>query len=189
MRSTALEKVDLELLTEQHCQQVILLLLKGNMLDSTDIPAANHQSFGTEIRVLTEVRHRNIIKLCGFCSMRGYMYLVYEYVERGKFALTMQLTNNCDVYSFGVVALEVIMGRHPRELLSSLSFKSRTVTSISDGCARPRTSPPTGPIAEEVVFLVTIALARVRDSPEARPTCVLWHKNYQLKSKLANATN
>ena len=55
-----------------------------NMSDSTDIPAANRQSFETEIRVLTEVRHRNIIKLYGFCSMRGYMYLVYEYVERGS---------------------------------------------------------------------------------------------------------
>ena len=54
------------------------------MLDSTDIPVANRQSFETEIHVLTEVRHRNIIKLYGFCSMRGYMYLVYEYVERGS---------------------------------------------------------------------------------------------------------
>ena len=54
------------------------------MSDSTDIPTANRQSFETEIRVLTEVRHRNIIKLYGFCSMRWYMYLVYEYVERGS---------------------------------------------------------------------------------------------------------
>ena len=89
----------------------------------------------------------------------------------------MRLTDKCDIYSFGVVALEVIMGRHPRELLSSMSFKSRTVASTSDTAeillkdvldkGHP---PPTGQIAEEVVFLVTIALACVRDSPEARPT-------------------
>lgn len=37
----------------------------------------------------------------------------------------MAATERCDVYSFGVVALETIMGRHPGELLSSLSaFKS-----------------------------------------------------------------
>ena len=62
----------------------IVAVKRLNMLDSTDIPVANRQSFETEIHVLTEVRHRNIIKLYGFCSMRGYMYLVYEYVERGS---------------------------------------------------------------------------------------------------------
>ena len=108
----------------------------------------------------------------------------------------MQLTDKCDVYNFGVVALKVIMRRHPRELLSSLSFKSRTVASISDSAEillkdvlDQGLPPPTGQIAEEAVFLMTIALACVRDSPEARPTCVLWHKNYQLKSKLAYPTN
>ena len=41
-------------------------------------------SFQNEIGALTDVRHRNIIKLHGFCSRRGCMYLVYEYVERGS---------------------------------------------------------------------------------------------------------
>ena len=89
----------------------------------------------------------------------------------------MRLTDKCDVYSFGVVALEVIMGRHPRELLSSLTFKSRTATSISDSAEillkdvlDQGLPPPTGHIAEEVVFVVTIALACVCDSPQARPT-------------------
>jgi serine/threonine protein kinase len=54
------------------------------MSDSSDIPAASRKSFENEIRVLTEVRHRNIIRLYGFCSIRGCMYLVYEYVEKGS---------------------------------------------------------------------------------------------------------
>ena len=89
----------------------------------------------------------------------------------------MQLTDKCDVYSFGVIALEVIMGRHPRELLSSFTFKLRTATSISDSAEillkdvlDQGLPPPTSHIAEEVVFVVTIALACVRDSPEARST-------------------
>jgi serine/threonine protein kinase len=41
-------------------------------------------SFINEIRTLTGVRHRNIIKLYGFCSRRTQMFLVYEHVERGS---------------------------------------------------------------------------------------------------------
>ncbi|KAJ0052760.1 hypothetical protein Pint_01676 [Pistacia integerrima] len=188
---------------------------KLSMSDTSDVPLSNRQSFENEIRVLTDVRHRNIIKLHGFCSKRGCMYLVYEYVKRGnlrtvlyglegkveldwaarvkivqgvahaiaylhhdcsppivhrdislnnilleadfeprlsdfgtarllnpdtsnwttvagsygymapELALTMRVTDKSDVYSFGVVTLEVMMGRHPGELLTSLS-SSRT---------------------------------------------------------------
>ncbi|KAI8523113.1 hypothetical protein RHMOL_Rhmol13G0049100 [Rhododendron molle] len=55
-----------------------------SVTDSNDIPLVNRRSFENEIRTLTKVRHRNIIKLYGFCSMKGYMYLVYEYIERGS---------------------------------------------------------------------------------------------------------
>ncbi|KAG7964606.1 hypothetical protein I3843_09G178800 [Carya illinoinensis] len=173
-----------------------------------------YKSFINEVRVLTEIRHRNIVKLHGFCVHKGCRFLIYEYMERGslfcvlrnvdeameldwskrvniikstahalsymhhacipaivhrdissnnillnsefqafisdfgtaklldpdssnqtlvagtygyiapEFAYTMTVTKKCDVYSFGVVALEVLMGRHPGELLSSLSSSS-----------------------------------------------------------------
>ncbi|KAI7997781.1 putative leucine-rich repeat receptor-like protein kinase [Camellia lanceoleosa] len=47
----------------------------------------------------------------------------YGYIAP-ELAYTMVVTEKCDVYSFGVVALETIMGRHPRELLSSLASPS-----------------------------------------------------------------
>jgi hypothetical protein len=62
----------------------VVAVKKLNMSDSNDIPATNRQSFENEIKMLTEVRHRNIIKLYGFCSRRGCLYLVYEHVERGS---------------------------------------------------------------------------------------------------------
>ncbi|GKU86247.1 hypothetical protein SLEP1_g795 [Rubroshorea leprosula] len=227
---------------------------KLNIKDSSDIPATNRQSFGNEIRVLTEIRHRNITKLYGFCSTRGCMYLVYDYVERGssrdllygfggvdlgwaqrvrivqgfahalaylhhdcsppivhghislnnilldsglnarlcfdtprllgpncsnytivsgsydytqapEIALAMRGTDKCDVYSFGVVALEVMMGRHPRELLDSEN-NELLVQKVLD----PRLPFPTGQIKEEVVFVVKIGLACTRKVPESRPT-------------------
>jgi Leucine-rich repeat (LRR) protein len=41
-------------------------------------------SFRNEVKMLTEIRHRNIIKLHGFCLHKRCMFLVYEYMERGS---------------------------------------------------------------------------------------------------------
>ncbi|CAI9107564.1 OLC1v1006947C1 [Oldenlandia corymbosa var. corymbosa] len=240
----------------------IVAVKRLNVLDSNDIPLTSRRSFENEIRTLTEVRHRNIIKLHGFCSKWGTMYLVYEYIEKGslgkllyddqkateldwskrvrivqglahalaylhhdcsppivhrdvsinnillesgfeprlsdfgtakllssdssnwttvagsygymapELALTMQVTEKCDVYSFGVVALEVMMGKHPGDLMISLS--SATKLSNPDTYLKDildqRLPPPFGNSAEEVVFLVTLALACTRTTPETRPT-------------------
>ncbi|KAK3444543.1 hypothetical protein EUGRSUZ_A01354, partial [Eucalyptus grandis] len=64
----------------------IVAVKKLNALESSNVPTVNRQSFENEIRVLTEVRHRNVIKLHGFCFTRGCMYLVYGFVERGSLA-------------------------------------------------------------------------------------------------------
>ncbi|KAL5738987.1 hypothetical protein ACOSQ2_028167 [Xanthoceras sorbifolium] len=42
------------------------------------------KSFENEIRVLSEIRHRNIVKLYGFCLHKRCMFLVYEYMDRGS---------------------------------------------------------------------------------------------------------
>ncbi|KAF5933567.1 hypothetical protein HYC85_029738 [Camellia sinensis] len=34
--------------------------------------------------MLTNIRHRNIVKLYGFCLHNKCMFLVYEYMERGS---------------------------------------------------------------------------------------------------------
>ncbi|CAH9075463.1 unnamed protein product [Cuscuta epithymum] len=239
----------------------VVAVKKLNVTDSNDTPSTNRHSFENEIRTLTEVRHRNIIKLFGFCSKNGCMYLVYEYIEMGslgkvlrddrmaqkltwgvrarivqgiahalsylhhdcsppivhrdvsannillessfeprlsdfgtakllsgessnwtsvagsygymapELAYTMRVTEKCDVYSFGVVALEVMMGRHPGELLSSLSEATEVSrdTLLKD-LLDQRLSPPTGHLTEEVVAVIILALACTRRTPETRPT-------------------
>ncbi|WRX11643.1 Protein kinase domain - like 10 [Theobroma cacao] len=52
----------------------------------------NLKAFESEIHALTEIRHRNIVKLHGFCSHSKHLFLVYEFVERGS--LRMILSNN-----------------------------------------------------------------------------------------------
>ncbi|KAL3753090.1 hypothetical protein ACJRO7_000482 [Eucalyptus globulus] len=242
----------------------IVAVKKLNAPESGDVPAVNRQSFENEIHVLTQVRHRNVIKLHGFCSMRGCIYLVYEFVERGslakvlyggtgaaeldwgtrvkivqgvahaiaylhhncsppivhrditlnnillesdleprlsdfgiarllnssssnwttvagsygymapELATMMRVTNKCDVYSFGVVALEIMMGKHPGDLLSSLSImKTSTISEdpnlLLKDVLDPRLPLPTGQRAKKVVFIVMAALACTRTSPDSRP--------------------
>ncbi|KAI6687750.1 hypothetical protein NL676_024578 [Syzygium grande] len=50
----------------------------------SDSGQTNQKEFQNEIRALTEIRHRNIVRLHGFCSHPQHSFLVYEYVERGN---------------------------------------------------------------------------------------------------------
>ncbi|KAL7262816.1 hypothetical protein ACSBR1_001052 [Camellia fascicularis] len=51
---------------------------------SQDGELAYLRSFTSEIGALTDIRHRNIIKLYGFCSHPRHSYLVYEFLEGGS---------------------------------------------------------------------------------------------------------
>ncbi|XP_027166833.1 MDIS1-interacting receptor like kinase 2-like [Coffea eugenioides] len=42
------------------------------------------KEFANEIRALTNIRHRNFVKLYGFCSHAQYTFLVYEFLEGGN---------------------------------------------------------------------------------------------------------
>ena len=53
---------------------------------------AQQKEFFNEIRALTEIRHRNIVKLHGFCSNSQCSFLIYEYLEKGS--LNTILTND-----------------------------------------------------------------------------------------------
>ncbi|XP_071940105.1 MDIS1-interacting receptor like kinase 2-like [Coffea arabica] len=52
---------------------------------------AKDKSFLNEIRALTEIKHRNIVKLFGFCSNARHSILVYEYLERGSLAKILSM--------------------------------------------------------------------------------------------------
>ncbi|CAL2280474.1 unnamed protein product [Prunus armeniaca] len=244
----------------------VVAVKRLNMSDSNDIPAINLQSFENEIRTLTNVRHRNIIRLYGFCSRRGCIFLLYEYLERGslgkalygvdgvtelgwatrvkvvkglahalsylhhdcsppivhrdvtvnnvllesdfearlsdfgtarlisanssnwthivgsfgymapELALTMRVTDKCDVYSFGVVALEVMMGRHPGDLLesqlseSSKSMKEDNAELLLKDLLDQRLEAPSNELAKAVVLVMSLALTCIRTRPGSRPT-------------------
>ncbi|XP_040933383.1 probable leucine-rich repeat receptor-like protein kinase At1g35710 [Gossypium hirsutum] len=222
-------------------------------------------SFRNEIKFLTEIRHKNIVKLHGFCLHNRCMFLIYEYMEKGslfyalsideeaveldwtkrvnivkgvahalsymhhdcnppivhrdissnnillnseleaviadfgtarlldpdssnrtvivgtygyiapELAYSLVMTEKCDVYSFGVLALEVLMGKHPGELLSILSSSlSRVQNFMLNEILDPRLSTPRSQkMAGDIAFIAVIAFACLRPRPKARPTMKL----------------
>ncbi|TYJ17022.1 hypothetical protein E1A91_A09G022400v1 [Gossypium mustelinum] len=221
-------------------------------------------SFRNEIKFLTEIRHKNIVKLHGFCLHNRCMFLIYEYMENGslfyalsideeaveldwtkrvnivkgvahalsymhhdcnppivhrdissnnillnseleafiadfgtarlldpnssnqtvivgtygyiapELAYSLVVTEKCDVYSFGVLALEILMGKHPGELLSTLSSTSspsNIQNVMLNEILDPRLSPPRSrKMTGDIAFVAVIAFACLRAKPKARPT-------------------
>ncbi|XP_065862666.1 probable leucine-rich repeat receptor-like protein kinase At1g35710 [Euphorbia lathyris] len=215
------------------------------------------RSFNNEIKMLTQTRHRNIVKLYGFCLHKRCMFLIYEYMERGslfyvlrkddeaaelewntrveivkaiahalaymhhdcnppivhrdlstnnillnsemkgfvsdfgtarllhpdssnqtliagtygyiapELAYTMAVTEKCDVYSFGVVALEILMGKHPLDLVSSSSMTNVMLSEVLDERLPP---PRSKSDIQDITFVVLIGLACLNDKPKSRPT-------------------
>ncbi|CAN6449204.1 unnamed protein product [Victoria cruziana] len=219
----------------------------------------DEKSFINEVRSLTEIRHRNIVKLYGFCRHVSNTFLVYEYLENGslsdllkddgkagelqwdkririlqglaealsymhhdrsipivhrdftsnnvllrsnfegcisdfgtarllradssnwstvqgtygyiapEFCHTLWITEKCDVYSFGVVVLEVLMGEHPKELISTLFIEKMLglkLWEVLDG----RILPPKDGVANEVICVAALALMCIQLDPKCRPT-------------------
>nr|GMD87715.1 MDIS1-interacting receptor like kinase 2-like [Ipomoea batatas] len=91
-----------------------------------------------------------------------------------EFAYTMEVNEKCDVFSFGVVVLEVIMGRHPGELVASISSPSSLSETQNDVVLKevldPRLSSPGKHEAEELVLIAKIAFACLNFNPGSRPT-------------------
>ncbi|KAG5525269.1 hypothetical protein RHGRI_031822 [Rhododendron griersonianum] len=50
----------------------------------SDGDSFNQKDFTSEISTLTEIRHRNIVKLYGFCSHPRHLFLVYEFLQGGS---------------------------------------------------------------------------------------------------------
>ncbi|XP_058092462.1 uncharacterized protein LOC131238890 [Magnolia sinica] len=70
---------------------------------------------------------------------------------------------------FSIVALEVMMGRHPGELISSLSSPNREDILLKDMLDKHH-SNPMAEVAREVVFAVSMALACIWPYPNSWPT-------------------
>ncbi|XP_076952463.1 MDIS1-interacting receptor like kinase 2-like [Bidens hawaiensis] len=220
------------------------------------------ENFKNEIQVLTNIRHKIIVKLYGFCLHNKCNFLVYEYMEKGSLfcALTdielavkvdwikrvniikgvahalaymhhdctppivhrdissknillnskmegfvadfgaarlidpdssnhtvivgtlgyiapelgynMIVSEKCDVYSFGVVALEIIGGKHPKDLLSSQNYSTSRGTSLENIVDKRLPYPTNKLIEKEIMRIYDVSLACIVPDPKCRPTMI-----------------
>ncbi|KAM4075277.1 hypothetical protein ACB094_10G157200 [Castanea mollissima] len=63
-----------------------IIAVKKIHASSCDDNVIDQKEFLNEIKALTEIRHRNIVKLYGFCSRTQHSLLMYEYLEKGSLA-------------------------------------------------------------------------------------------------------
>ena len=82
----------------------------------------------------------------------------------------MVVTEKCDVYSFGVVALETMIGKHPRELITSLSSSLCQDIMLRDVLDSRLPLPEDLQVAKDVVFMILLALKCIHSNPQSRPT-------------------
>ncbi|GMP49941.1 hypothetical protein CsSME_00016748 [Camellia sinensis var. sinensis] len=67
----------------------VIALKKLHRLEAEE-PAFD-KSFRNEVQMLTNIRHRNIIKLYGLCLHNRCMFLVYEYMERNSLFCSLRI--------------------------------------------------------------------------------------------------
>ncbi|KAG7014833.1 MDIS1-interacting receptor like kinase 2, partial [Cucurbita argyrosperma subsp. argyrosperma] len=220
----------------------------------------NQKSFEHEVAALTEVRHRNIVRLYGFCSRGVHTFLVYDYIERGslahvlsrekeakafewskrvevvkgiaqalsylhhdcrppiihrdvtannvvldsefeahladfgtarflkpdmsrwttvagthgyvapELAYTMVATEKCDVYSFGVVAFEVLLGKHPGDVILSLHSSPDYKVELNDILDSRLALPQDERTTSDLSLIMSLAISCSQKHPQSRPT-------------------
>ncbi|XP_021818711.1 proline-rich receptor-like protein kinase PERK1 isoform X4 [Prunus avium] len=65
------------------------LVYKGLLRDGTVVaikrrPGAPRQEFVSEVTYLSEIHHRNLVTILGYCQESGFQVLVFEYIPNGS---------------------------------------------------------------------------------------------------------
>ncbi|KAL6285099.1 hypothetical protein ACE6H2_009489 [Prunus campanulata] len=127
-------------------------------------------NFVNEVKLISNVHHRNLIRLLGCCSKGPEGYTAPEYAIHG------QLSEKVDTYSYGVVVLEIISGQKSSEIKSDAMgefllekawklYENGKHVELVDPNLDPNEYKP-----EDVKKIIEIALMCTQPSAAQRPT-------------------
>ncbi|CAI9763933.1 unnamed protein product [Fraxinus pennsylvanica] len=135
-------------------------------------------SFAAEIQILGHIRHRNIVKLLGYCSNKSVKLLLYNYIPNGNLQQLLQNNRNLDwETSYGVVLLEILSGRsavesqigdglHIVEWVKKKMGSFEPAVTILDSKLQGLPDQ----MVQEMLQTLGIAMFCVNSSPAERPT-------------------
>jgi serine/threonine protein kinase len=113
---------------------------------------------------IAELAYTGKFELFSFNKYTNYLVLIAE------LAYTENVTEKCDVYSFGVLVLELFMGYHPGDLLSSIYL----TTNKNDVCLKDlldsRLELQDAETAREIYIVLSVAVQCLKPNPSGRPT-------------------
>ncbi|KAJ7949543.1 putative Receptor protein kinase [Quillaja saponaria] len=137
------------------------LILHGDISSKNVLMCSNLEAH------VSDLGTTRFLKLNG--SNRKTFIGTYGY-SAPELAYTMAVTEKCDVYSFGVLKLEVLMGKHPGDVISkiqTLAVGSINVKDILD----PRLPPPKAKQSvDKLVLVLKLAVSCLPSNPQSRPT-------------------
>ena len=93
----------------------------------------------------------------------------FTFLFTTELAYTLSVTKKCDVYSFGVVTLETLMGKHPKEIISSLSNPTTQNMFVKD-LLDSRLPLPLRKEAQDISLVINVALSCLCSKPNLRPS-------------------
>ncbi|RYR54264.1 hypothetical protein Ahy_A06g029525 [Arachis hypogaea] len=62
----------------------------GNTTTELQNPSFD-KSFRNEVKMLSQIPHKNVVKLDGFCLHHRSLFLAYKYMERGSLFYTLNM--------------------------------------------------------------------------------------------------
>ncbi|RZR78784.1 hypothetical protein BHM03_00004305 [Ensete ventricosum] len=115
----------------------------------------------------TSQQHHHIIHVDGrICRHDRWYDDIFPFLLLVELAYSTRVNEKCDVYSFGVVTLEVLLGRHPGDLISSCHDEGSVMREMLD----PRLPLPPAEVSGAVSAVVKISLRCLNSNPVCRPT-------------------